>query len=227
MTFKKFIQEPMPKYSLGEEIFNYVSHIVGGSIGVFIIIFCSIYGGIKNIGAWNLISLLIFGVCTIGLYTLSTLYHGLKANTISKRVFRILDHCAIYLLIAGTYTPICAIRLWDSPYGIIILIIEWASAIIGITFNAIDMHNKVVKILSMILYIVMGWGIIVIPGALSLMTSYQFLMILLGGIGYTIGVIFFALGSKKKWFHSIFHIFCCIGTILQLFGILDMMFLIK
>ncbi len=227
MTYQKLITEPMPKYSLGEEIFNYVSHIVGGAIGIFIVIFCSIYGGINKISVINIVSLIIYGVTVICLYTMSSLYHGLKANSVSKRVFRIFDHCSIYLLIAGTYTPICIIAFGETKYCIIFLLIEWIGAILGITGNAIDMHNKIIKIISMIFYIVMGWGLIFIPQAIKLLTDYQFLMILLGGIAYTIGVIFFSLGSKKKWFHSIFHIFCCVGTILQMFGILDMMFNIK
>lgn len=227
MTYQKLITEPMPKYSLGEEIFNYVSHIVGGAIGIFIVVFCSIYGGINHIGGLNILSLIVFGVTTICLYTMSSLYHGLKPNSLSKRIFRIFDHCTIYLLIAGTYTPICVIGLKNTSYCYIILLIEWLGAAIGVTLNALDMNNKYVKIISMILYIILGWGIIAIPGAVKLLSNYQFLMILLGGIGYTIGVIFFSLGSKKKWFHSIFHIFCCIGTILQMFGILDIMFMIK
>lgn len=222
MTYNQFLNAPMPKYSKGEELFNYISHIVGAAIGVFVIIFSSIYGGVKNIPAINIVSMLIFGITTIILYTISTLYHALPKNSISKRIFRILDHGTIYLLIAGTYTPICINSFYGTPYCLIILLIEWGAAIIGIVLKIIDLNNKIIKVITMLLYVIMGWAIIVFPQAISLMSNYQFIMILCGGVIYTIGISFFISGAKFKWFHSIFHIFCCAGTIVQMLGIIDM-----
>ena len=150
---------------------------------------------------------------------MSSLYHGLKKELVSKKVFRIIDHCTIYILIAGTYTPICVIALKGSFQGVFILLTEWLCAILGIILNALWLNNKKVQVISNILYIVTGWLIVFVPNTISMLTNLQFLYILLGGIMYSVGVIFYGAGSKKKWAHSIFHIFCVLGTIIQFIGI--------
>ncbi len=221
MTYQKFITDPMPEYTKGEEIFNYVSHIVGGSVGIFLVIFSSIWFGVSDINLLAYLGMMIFAVSIILLYTISTLYHALKKGSISKRVFRILDHCTIYLLIAGTYTPICLIAMHGSIYCTILLIIEWGCAIFGILLKVIDMNNKIIKIISTLLYVIMGWGLVAFPPAIKLLSIYQFIMILSGGIAYTVGIFFFISGKNNKWYHSIFHIFCCIGTIVQMLGVID------
>lgn len=221
MTYQKFITDPMPEYTKGEEIFNYVSHIVGGSVGIFLVIFSSIWFGVSDINLSAYLGMMIFAISIILLYTISTLYHALKKGSIAKRVFRIMDHCTIYLLIAGTYTPICLIALEGSVYCIILLLIEWGCAFLGILLKVTDMNNKIIKIFSTSLYVIMGWGIIIFPEAIKLMTIYQFIMILSGGIAYTVGIFFFISGKNNKWYHSIFHIFCCIGTIVQMIGVIN------
>ena len=221
MTSKKLLNSNMPKYTKGEEIFNYVTHIVGAAIGLFILLFSTIYGPINNIETKNIISMIIFGCSTIILYTISALYHALPKNSLAKKIFRILDHSTIFILIAGTYTPICIIAFYNSPYCIPILLLEWVSAVLGILLKVIDLNNKIIKFVSMLLYIIMGWAIIIFPNTLSILSTYQFILIFVGGIVYTIGISFFISGAKYKWFHSIFHIFCCIGTIVQTLGIID------
>lgn len=221
MTYQKFITDPMPEYTKGEEIFNYVSHIVGGSVGIFLVIFSSIWFDVSDINLSAYLGMMIFAISIILLYTISTLYHALKKGSIAKRVFRIMDHCTIYLLIAGTYTPICLIALEGSVYCIILLLIEWGCAFLGILLKVTDMNNKIIKIVSTSLYVIMGWGIIIFPEAIKLMTIYQFIMILSGGIAYTVGIFFFISGKNNKWYHSIFHIFCCIGTIVQMIGVIN------
>ncbi len=221
MTYQKFISDPMPEYTKGEEIFNYVSHIVGGSIGIFLIIFSSIWFGVSDIKLSSYLGMMVFAVSIILLYTISTLYHALKKGSIAKRVFRILDHCTIYLLIAGTYTPICLIAMEGSIYCTILLVLEWVCAVLGILLKVIDMNNKIIKIISTSLYVIMGWGLIAFPAAIKLLSVYQFIMILSGGVAYTVGIFFFISGKNNKWYHSIFHIFCCIGTIVQILGVID------
>ena len=221
MTYQKFITDPMPEYTKGEEIFNYVSHIVGGSIGIFLIIFSSILFGVSDIKLSSYLGMMVFAVSIILLYTISTLYHALKKGSIAKRVFRILDHCTIYLLIAGTYTPICLIAMEGSIYCTILLVLEWVCAVLGILLKVIDMNNKIIKIISTSLYVIMGWGLIALPAAIKLLSVYQFIMILSGGVAYTVGIFFFISGKNNKWYHSIFHIFCCIGTIVQMLGVID------
>lgn len=221
MTYQKFISDPMPEYTKGEEIFNYVSHIIGGSIGIFLIIFSSILFGVSDIKLSSYLGMMIFAVSIILLYTISTLYHALKKGSIAKRVFRILDHCTIYLLIAGTYTPICLIAMEGSIYCTILLVLEWVCAVLGILLKVIDMNNKIIKIISTSFYVIMGWGLIAFPTAIKLLSVYQFIMILSGGVAYTVGIFFFIGGKNNKWYHSIFHIFCCIGTIVQMLGVID------
>ncbi len=221
MTYQKFITDPMPEYTKGEEIFNYVSHIVGGSVGIFLVIFSSIWFGVSDIKLSSYLGMMVFAVSIILLYTISTLYHALKKGSVAKRVFRIMDHCTIYLLIAGTYTPICLIAMHGSIYCTILLIMEWGCAILGILLKVIDMNNKIIKIVSTSLYVIMGWGLVAFPPAIKLLTIYQFIMILSGGIAYTVGVFFFISGKNNKWYHSVFHIFCCIGTIVQMLGVID------
>lgn len=221
MTYQKFITDPMPEYTKGEEIFNYVSHIVGGSVGIFLVIFISIWFGVSDIKLSSYLGMMVFAVSIVLLYTISTLYHALKKGSVAKRVFRLMDHCTIYLLIAGTYTPICLIAMHGSIYCTILLIMEWGCAILGILLKVIDMNNKIIKIVSTSLYVIMGWGLVAFPPAIKLLSIYQFIMILSGGIAYTVGIFFFISGKNNKWYHSIFHIFCCIGTIVQMLGVID------
>ena len=151
---------------------------------------------------------------------MSSIYHFLRINK-AKKVFRILDHCTIFLLIAGSYTPYCLITLKNSILGIIILSIEWGIAILGIVGNAINMHNKYVKVLSQISYIIIGWIILIaINPLLQNLALNGLILLLAGGISYTIGVIFYALGKKVKYFHTIFHVFVVIGSLMHFLCIL-------
>ena len=224
MTYKKFIEEPMPSYSRGEEIFNYVTHIIGIVIAVVLFIFSIVLGFLERINFREFFSLMILSFGCFSVYAISTAYHGLHSHRISKRIFRIIDHCDIYLLVAGTYTPVCLIGLYPSIWCWIILGIEWSMAIFGIIINALNMNALWVKILSMIFYIVGGWIVIFFPPAIKLIPTLAFIFILAGGISYTFGSILYGIGSKKKWFHSIFHIFCLIGTILQIIGIITLLY---
>ena len=107
----KLADRHMPSYTKGEEIFNMVSHIVGGALGIVAIVLCSVFAGIER-NVYGVVSGAIFGVTMLLLYTASSIYHGLKPNTMAKRVFQVIDHCMIFILIAGTYTPIalCTMR---------------------------------------------------------------------------------------------------------------------
>lgn len=210
----------LPKYTKGEEIFNSVTHIIGGSFGVVALVLLIIIGTQENLDPYGMISVIVYGISMIMLYTMSSIYHFLRPNR-AKKLFRIFDHCTIYLLIAGTYTPICVIIMRDNVWGIILLSIVWICLVIGVVMNAINMHNKVVKIISMILYFVMGWcAIFALKPVLDVMGWSGFGWILGGGVAYTLGIIFFALGMKIKYTHSIWHIFVLLGTIIQFIGIL-------
>ncbi len=211
------INKPAPEYTKGEEIFNAVSHIVGGALGLAALVTLLIYA-YPNAG--YMASVAVFGISVIVLYTMSALYHFLPRGG-GKKVFRIFDHCTIFLLIAGTYTPFCVIALGLSTTGIVILVIEWVLAVLGITGNAIAMNNKVIKGISMAFYCVMGWLILIAFGELFRnLTLAEFILLLAGGLAYTLGIIFYALGKKIKYFHSVWHLFDVAGTALQFASLL-------
>lgn len=203
----------MKLYSKGEEIFNGVTHIVGASIGIIYlvlgIIFATIFQSYEAV-----LAVVVFGISIIILYSMSTIYHMLNPIK-AKNVFQVFDHCTIFLLIAGTYTPFIVLGV-PTLKGYIILYIVWFLAILGITFNAISLKNKIIKISSYISYVFMGWCIIFIFNDLiKCMRSDSLILLFLGGVSYTVGFIFFGFGKKFKWFHSIWHLFVLCGTILH------------
>jgi hemolysin III len=204
-------------YTKGEEIFNAVTHIVGGAFGIAALITLLYFAAGNTI---NSIAVATFAVCITILYTMSALYHFLPCGT-GKAVFRVFDHCTIFLLIAGTYTPYCLIALAGTKIGIIILIVEWSLCIAGITMNAIAMNNMIIKSISMVMYVVMGWMItLAFKLLIAAISPASFWLLLLGGVAYTGGIIFFAFGKKVKYFHSIWHLFDLLGTALQFASIL-------
>ena len=209
----------LPTYTKGEEIFNMTSHIVGGALGIVAAVLCIIFAA-KHNNVYGIISCAIYGFSMIVLYTMSSIYHGLRPNK-AKRVFQVLDHCSIFLLIAGTYTPYCLVTLreYNTALGWTLFGIVWGMAVIGIVLNSIDI--KKYKIFSMICYLIMGWCILVkAPLLPKLLGLPGFILLLAGGVAYTIGAIFYGFGKKKKYIHSVFHMFILLGSILQFFSIL-------
>jgi len=210
----------LPVYKKGEEIFNMVSHIVGGALGVAALTLCVIFAAIHG-NVYGVVSSSIYGATMILLYTMSTIYHGLKADSTAKKVFQILDHCSIFLLIAGSYTPfaLCTIRQVDVATGWTIFGIIWGMAALGIALNAIDLKRY--KVFSMICYLVMGW-IILFKFDLLLkgLNTIGLILLIAGGVVYTIGAVLYGLGKKHKYVHSIFHLAIVIGSLLQFFSIL-------
>ena len=209
----------IPNYTRKQETFNAISHSLGILIAIFVFVFGLVEYVNKLIPLWHLFGLTIFAVTTLMVYFISAFYHYLDKDNKYKKLLRILDHCTIYLLIAGTYTPICFVIYQEHIIGLIMLIIEWSGAIIGIILNAFFFNNKAAKIISFILYIIMGWLALYSGGFLH-MDKLVFLFILLGGIAYTIGSILYAIGHKKPIYHSIFHVFVLVSTIIQCIGVL-------
>ena len=218
----EILKQPQKKgflsfYTKGEEIFNAVSHIVGGAMGL---VYWIVLAVLAVPDAMALAGVSLFGFGVVVLYTMSALYHFLPDGR-AKGVFRIFDHCTIYLLIAGTYSPFCLIALGGTTVGWVVFAVQWACAIAGITMNAIAMNNKVVKGISMALYFVEGWmALVLFPLLLETMSLAAILFLLGGGIAYTAGIVFFALGRKVRWFHSVWHLFDLAGTALQFVSIL-------
>ena len=203
------------RYTLGEEIFNSVSHGVGGLLAiagtVVLIVFSALYSD-----AWAVVSASIYGASLIILYTMSTLYHAITNRT-AKGFFRIMDHNTIFFLIAGTYTPYTLVTL-RGALGWTLFGVVWGAAVLGIVLNSIDLERF--KKLSMVCYVAMGWVIILaikpMKEGLSVL-SLTFLLI--GGLFYTVGIVFYAI-KKVKYFHSVWHLFTVAGSVFHFFSIL-------
>lgn len=209
----------LPTYTQAEEIFNMTSHILGGVLGIVATVLCVTFAAIHG-NVYGIVSGAIYGIMMIILYTMSSIYHGLSPKRKAKKVFQILDHCSIFLLIAGSYTPfaLCTLREADPLAGWTIFGIIWAFAILGIVLNSIDI--KKFKVFSMICYLVMGWCIIVRANLLTQLGKNGLILLVSGGIAYTIGAILYGIGKKHKYMHSIFHLFILLGSLLQFFCIL-------
>ena len=219
MKRTKLCDRKLPNYSKGEEQMNMISHIVGGGLGVVVLLTCVIRAALRGNTA-GIVSSVIYGVSFITLFTMSSVYHGLRAST-GKKVMQVIDHYTIYFLIAGTYTPIVlsAIRPVYPALGWGLFGFEWALALIAAGLTAIDL--KKYAVFSMVCYIGMGWTVIPFwRQVVEVMTMPGFLLLLAGGIAYTIGSILYGLGRTQKWMHSIFHIFVVLGAVLQYFAVL-------
>ena len=215
----KLRDRQMPVYTKGEEIFNMTSHIVGAVIGVAALVLCIVVSTIRKNG-YGLAGSIVYGVSMILLYTMSSVYHGLR-DGMAKRVLQVLDHCTIYLLIAGTYTPILlgAMRPIDPVSSWVLLGVVWGLSAVAITLTAIDL--KKYNVFSMICYIGMGWCILLrVPLLIEAVGWGGFALILIGGICYTVGAVLYGMGRKKKYMHSVFHLFVVAGSVLHLIAIL-------
>lgn len=212
-------ERKLPSYSRGEEIMNMVTHIVGGAVGIAVLVFGVILSAMHH-NVWGIVGASIYGATMIWLYTMSSIYHGLLPSR-AKKVMQVLDHCTIYALIAGTYTPILLVAI-RPVYPVLAWVcfgLEWGLLALTTTLTAIDLRKY--RVFSMICYIFMGWLIIfVAPQAIEAIGINGFWWLLAGGIAYTIGAILYGIGSKRPWFHSIFHLFVLLGSILQAVAIL-------
>ncbi len=208
----------LPDYTTGEEIFNMVTHIVGGGVGIAVLVLCVVFSAIKG-SASGVITSVVYGASMVALYTISSVYHGLKEGT-AKKVMQVIDHCTIYFLICGTYTPIliCSISKVDFTACVVNFCIVWGLAALAATLTAIDL--KKYSKFSMLCYIVMGWSILFFfDTAYKALGTYGFGFVLAGGIAYSVGAVIYGIGKKKRYFHSIFHIFVVLGSVLQAVGV--------
>ncbi len=223
MIRTKLRDRRLPDYTRGEEIFNMVSHIVGGGFGVIACATCVVKGFLFG-NAYDIVGSFIYGISMIVLYTMSSIYHGLKPE-MAKKVFQIIDHCTIFILIAGTYTPIAlsAIRPEIPWMGWTVFGFVWGVSALGIVLNAIDLkrYNK----LSMFFYLLLGWCIVLTgKNCMAAVGEGGMFWLLLGGISYTVGAVFYGVGGHGKhplrYMHSVFHLFVVAGSILQYVGII-------
>ena len=218
MPRTKLKERILPRYSRGEEIFNMVTHIVGGAVGIAAVLACAIVAALRE-NKWGVVSGSIYGATVVIQYAVSSIYHGLTAP-LAKKIFRIFDHCAIFVMIAGTYTPVL-LGNFQVNYAIdawVIFGFIWGAAVLGIVVNSIDL--KKFKGVSVVCYIVMGWCMVFrFPRFWASYPPGFFILLFGGGFFYTLGAAFYALGKKKKFIHSVFHIFTDVASVLHLVGI--------
>lgn len=214
MKRTKLADRLLPDYTNGEEIFNMVTHIAGGGLGVIYLVLCVIFSALHR-NAWGVVSSAIYGASVISLFTMSSVYHGVKPS-IAKKVLQVLDHCTIYFMIAGTYTPIMLslLRRTEPVIAWVVFGVVWGIAALAITLTAIDL--KKYNVFSMICYIGMGWCVILtIAPVYRALTFWGFMWLLGGGVLYTIGAVLFCIGVKKRYIHSVFHIFVVLASVMH------------
>ena len=221
MKRTKLKDRALPDYTRGEEIFNMVTHIVGGAFGIAALA-TSVVRAFLHGGAYEVVSAFIYGFSMILLYTMSSVYHGLKPET-AKKVMQVIDHCSVFILIAGTYTPIalCSLRRASTALGWTVFGIVWGISALGITLNAIDL--KKYSVFSIICYLALGWCIVFTgKTAVTSVGTTGFMWLLAGGIAYTVGAVLYGIAGRSvhRYMHSVFHIFVVAGSILQYFCIL-------
>lgn len=220
MKRTKLIDRKLPDYTRGEEIFNMVSHITGGALGIAVCVLCVIKSFLNG-DAYQVTASFIYGFSMIILYTASSIYHGLTNHT-AKKVMQIIDHCSVFILISGTYTPIALVSLreYNAALGWTVFSVVWGVSVLGITLNAIDL--KKYNVFSVICYLAQGWCIVFTgKSAINAMGTKAFIWLLCGGIAYTIGAVLYAVAGKggHRYMHSVFHIFVVLGSCLQFVAI--------
>lgn len=214
---KQFIMNKisLPSYTIGEELINSVSHGIGAGLGIAGLVL-ALMKSISSQDPWKIWTSALFGVSLILLYLMSSLYHALPANIV-KRIFRVFDHCTIFILIAGTYTPFTLVALRNTV-GWPVMIVIWIAAIIGIILNAIDVE-KFAKA-SMVCYLAMGWCIVFTFRPLVEAIPFTGIVLLIsGGIAYTVGAALYGIGSKHRYIHSVWHFFVLAGSVLHFLSI--------
>ena len=207
-------KEYLPHYTLGEEIFNSVSHGVGVALACvgfgILIVLSALYGD-----AWAVSSSIVYSFSLFALYLASTLYHACPNRRV-KGVLQVLDHCSIFLLIAGTYTPYTLITL-RGALGWTLFGVVWGAAIVGVVLNAIDVQKY--SRISMVCYVAMGWVVVLAIRPLMASLAWNGLVLLaLGGVFYTVGIVFYVI--RRSYMHSIWHLFVLAGSVCHYLSIL-------
>ena len=210
----KLADRQLPNYTHGEEVFNFVSHVVGGGLAIVMLTLCVVFSALHG-SAWAVVSSSIYGASLVCVYTISSVYHGLRPEK-AKKVLQVLDHCTIYFLIFGSYLPIllCAIRPISPWTAWILFGLILGLMALAVTLTAIDL--KKYRALSMTCYIGLGWCIIfAAPVARRAIPLPGQLWLLAGGVAYTVGAILYGVGRKVRYMHAVFHLFVILGSLLQ------------
>lgn len=202
------------EYTIGEEIANSVTHGIGALLAIAAIPIC-VVTAVGSGGGLHLLAALVYSIFMLLEYVMSTLYHALRPQR-AKRVFKVLDHSFIYLFIAASYSPYCLITLAQG-WGIPLFIFVWVVALIGVAAEAFWVFRP--RWISAVLYLLLGWSVIVfVPDLYALLPAPGFWLLLAGGLCYSVGCIFYVL-KKVPYMHSIFHVWILAGSICQFLSI--------
>ena len=203
----------IPDYTLGEELINSISHGIGAALSIAALVLLII----RSNTLMGLLTSLVYAISLILLYTISCIYHALSPRLVGKKVLRVLDHCNVLLLEAGTYTPIC-LCLFSSPLSWIMFGIVWGITLIAIIFNAMDVDRY--QGVSVACNLILGWAILfVIHPLINSCAIRGVVYLILGGVMYSIGAILYGIGAKKRYMHSVFHFFVLAGSLFHFFMI--------
>lgn len=209
----KIKEEVKPKYTLGEEIVNAITHGCGAALAIAGLILLII----KANNVVGILTGILYAVIMIVLYVISCVYHSLSFRLKGKKVLRILDHCNVQLMVAGTYTPIC-LSMLGGTLGWVMFSIVWAVTIVAVIVNCINLEKY--KVVSVICNLLLGWAALFIMKPLvAACPSTGLALLIWGGIVYSIGAILYGIGHKVRYMHSVFHFFVIGGSILHYFMI--------
>lgn len=209
MAKKKEIQEVKPKYTLGEEIVNAITHGVGAALAIAGLVLLII----KADSAMGVVTGIIYASIMIVLYVISCIYHSLSFRIKGKKVLRVLDHCNIQLMVAGTYTPIC-LSMLGGTLGWVMFGIVWAVTIVAVVFNCLNVEKY--KVVSIVCNLLLGWAaLFIIKPLIAVCPGTGLSLLIWGGVVYSIGAILYGLGHKVRYMHSVFHFFVIGGSLLH------------
>lgn len=210
----------LPKYSKREEIINIITHLIGFLFSIAVLIFFIIYNDLRNLKFTYMIPYFVYVFTMMIVFGVSSLYHASKFNSRARGILRIIDHSDIYAFVFGTYLPLCLYGITNTPIMIAAIALEAVFMIAAIVLNVVPSDSNIIKVIAYIIYMIDGWLMIFFYPFNIGMEFNVFLFILLGGVVYSIGAITYAIGKKRKYFHSLFHIFVVLGAITQFIGIL-------
>ena len=209
MPRKKKIE--IPEYSLAEELINAISHGVGASLAIAALVVCIVHSS----SALGVISSALYGAMMIILYIFSCLYHALSPNVRGKGIMRVIDHDNVFLMEAGTYMPVALALLVGNGHvalGWTVFGIVWAVTILAIVFTSINVDKY--QFVGVICNLVLGWGsLLILPVLVALVPASGLLMLILGGATYSLGALWFGIGAKVKWMHSVFHFYVLLASV--------------
>ena len=206
----------IPNYSLSEELINAISHGIGAALSIAGLVLLIVKSADQHNG-YALAASIVYGISLILLYTVSCVYHSLSPKLRAKKVLRVIDHCNVFLLVAGTFTPVCLVVL-NGINGWILFGIIWTVTLIGIVLNSIDVDKF--NVASVACHLLAGWSMLfMINPLMSSFSKMGLIFLVIGGLCYSVGAILYGIGAKKKYFHSVFHFFCLAGSIFHFFMI--------